>query len=1034
MELIYAACSARLEQEVFTRIKRSLLAEEKMFVIVPAQAMFLMESQIIKRCRVPGFMTLEVLSFERLTDKLMEHTAGRALGRMRISGAAMLVRRAMDDVRGDLAVIDVEKDGAIHESVARLLMALKAEDVLPEDMREIARQANPLFGEKLEDIAKIYQAVQKYARPDLLDQRDAEEYARNLIGDSDYIKGAKIIVHGFDTLPASRIRTIAALLAAGCEVSVTLEAEEENEIFARGLRTMAALEGAARVAGVPYRKIKLARKQAGNPEIRHIEDNLFAFPAKKYRGEVSNVALYCAKDRWQEAELAAELILERAQEGMALSDVYILAADPNRYLPAIADVFSRAGIPFFFEGKRSILEHRLAVFILSAVDIVCTGRWGKVDVLRHIKTGLLPVSDEEADALVKYAQEHGLSGPAFRHVWEDAQIEVVRNRAMQGLCELEQAARGADAAAFAACVIEYIAKMAIRDELAQEADMIASVLPAESRFLKQVFDRAVAVLEQAAALLKGLAKKELKAVLEVGFSSAEISVVPPMSDEVTLGDVSHSIFPHKKLMIVLGANDGLLPAEPACNLLSEQDVAEINKMAFFPGSIQMEDHRLYLRRAFTFADRLVVSYNAEDGPPAMVIYRLNRIFPLLATQKPGVLQTEKGGLPALAAVLRKLADGEEADLSVLTEYLADEQGRKDLTHLIGGLFYDNRPKRISAPLAERLYAAATPSVSRIESYYSCPYRHFLEYGLRPKEVQAFEEDYRQSGSYLHALLDRVSKWTRGRDLADLREEQIRDMVEQAAEEERKTHNNRIFEKSRRFSFTEAYLKEEACQAMIAVREHLRGTGAQIAGAEIAFGKNSVLTIDTPEGQVRLIGKIDRVDTMQKEGECFARVVDYKTSEKRFDLKELYAGLDIQLVVYLIALVAAYKAVKPAGGFYMSVRLPYLLPGKDRMQTFTMHGLIAKGTEDLNTQTAAKGMLLNDRQIGLVMDYVRQMIGAAVKESLQGSNQNAPCDKEVCAYCKYRTVCRFDESYSGNALRDAEAGFDVFMEDLHNAAD
>lgn len=57
----------------------------------------------------------------------------------------------------------------------------------------------------------------------------------------------------------------------------------------------------------------------------------------------------------------------------------------------------------------------------------------------------------------------------------------------------------------------------------------------------------------------------------------------------------------------------------------------------------------------------------------------------------------------------------------------------------------------------------------------------------------------------------------------------------------------------------------------------------------------------PGGDGLLTGKIDRVDTYEKDGTTYFRIVDYKTGRKDFSYTDLLYGKDLQMLLYLFAL-------------------------------------------------------------------------------------------------------------------------------------
>ena len=86
---------------------------------------------------------------------------------------------------------------------------------------------------------------------------------------------------------------------------------------------------------------------------------------------------------------------------------------------------------------------------------------------------------------------------------------------------------------------------------------------------------------------------------------------------------------------------------------------------------------------------------------------------------------------------------------------------------------------------------------------------------------------------------------------------------------------------------------------------------------LGFGRDyPPLRIDTGKGIVTVGGTIDRVDVYLGSDGCrYVRVIDYKTGHKSFRLPEVLLGLNMQMLVYLAALVESGREL-PAGVLYI----------------------------------------------------------------------------------------------------------------------
>src|SRR5699024_11597553 len=51
-------------------------------------------------------------------------------------------------------------------------------------------------------------------------------------------------------------------------------------------------------------------------------------------------------------------------------------------------------------------------------------------------------------------------------------------------------------------------------------------------------------------------------------------------------------------------------------------------------------------------------------------------------------------------------------------------------------------------------------------------------------------------------------------------------------------------------------------------------------------------------KLHIRGKVDRIDTFEEEGQLYAGIVDYKSSDTTFNYQSIYYGLMLQMITYL----------------------------------------------------------------------------------------------------------------------------------------
>ncbi len=1016
--IIQSEDNLALDEYFFKLADRALKTGKRMYAILPSQATFSTEKRILDMCGVSGIMHIEVLSPERLYGRILERTAGRALPKLDAVSMGMSVKNSMIRLKDELS-FEEGADGSLHAKLAGMITALKSEDITPEMLR--TADVKGTLKSKLNDIAMIYEDMGHVKG---MDTADVAKFVATQIPHSTWLHDTNIAVFGFDVMTQVQTDIVRALAGiANVVCGVNTKGEHGRNVVHRLIKLC------------PHANTKsLTPSKNRNAEISHIYATYDTFAPVFYTDNPRNLHIHACKDERAEVATVAASVLElHCKQGVAMSEMAVIAGNPAVYAPHIADIFGRCSIPYFLEGKRAMGASDPGIFVTSALALAT--RVSAHSLMRHLNSGFLPVTRDEISLMCAYIKMRGLKawqllkplGAAY------TDFEELRSRAFTRTAEfLERMKAGKD---MCKTVLDYAHDLDVRGKLEARAKLLGeNGLEEQANFTAQLFDKFEELLINAGRILKNVDVRRLKQVIESALDSLEISVVPPRNDEVTVGDLTHSIIPRKRAMFILGANDGVLPAaDPPDALIGQRETELIKEhISAFPSKLTLTDKQSYVFRALTCTDSVTLTYS-EKLPPSLVVHRLKSMFPAVEVLGARTPVNINGGLPALARELSALKDAGQTIL--LPSYLHEPRSHELLVKLLPHVNAKNTTRGIEPGVARELYGALRTSVSRIENHARCSYKYFLDYGLRPHEPKEYEEDAGSAGTYIHALMDGFTKRLGSADWRMLKDDTLKVMVDSAAADVIAEHNDGIFTRDSRAKFMEERMRREVYFATMAVRENLKGTDIKTVASEKGFGFAGELTLDTARGKLLLRGKIDRIDLVKTDAGNFVRVVDYKSGTKTFSLTELFYGLNIQLMVYLMAVKSMYNArgtdVVPAGGLYFGIKMPVIEEGADeqsRATLFDTGGFVLSEDSFIDKITPEsglanigvslkrlksgelRGMAFSRKEISMLTRFTQNLIARAVECIYDGDIDISPGTASgplPCVYCPYISICRFE---------------------------
>ena len=361
------------------------------------------------------------------------------------------------------------------------------------------------------------------------------------------------------------------------------------------------------------------------------------------------------------------------------------------------------------------------------------------------------------------------------------------------------------------------------------------------------------------------------------------------------------------------------------------------------------------------------------------------------------------------------------------------------------------PRAVRALYGSRIGLTA----SRLERIRTCHFSYFMEYGLKAKPRAPAAFDAPQIGTFLHFLLERVTRDVQSLGgFAQVDQEALHALVRKYIDEYVETELRGLQDRDARFRYLFARLRRTACAVVDQAAEELRCSDFVPVAFELSFvdGKDADLpavVISEPDGELRVGGKVDRVDGWLKDGRLYLRVVDYKSGRKSFDLSAVRMGLDIQMLLYLFTLQKTGSArfgreIEPAGVLYLPARDEILSaqrnipPDKlqaEREKQLRRSGLLLAEPQVLqamehdalteprylplrvNKSGDLSGSLASAAQLGRLGRYVESLLHDIAREVRQGRIDADPCchteEDAPCRWCDWAPACHFRPGRDGD---------------------
>lgn len=837
---------------------------------------------------------------------------------------------------------------------------------------------------------------------------------------------------------------------------------------------------------------------AGNPVLSHLERCIFRHPATAYEGETADRIRIFETDTPEEEvrQICIEIRKLILTKGYEYRNISVVCGDLERYGAIFEKQAARYDIPIYVDRTSSAGFNPLTETIRSVLAIRSEG-YSYNAVFRYLRSGLSGLSAQETDLLENYCLARGIKGRKKWAMSFDAETEPLRIRFLEEISPVageisEERLPAKTAGERTLALYDFLTAIGAQEKMEERSRKFEEAGDfVRGKQFSQLYRLVIGLLEQVYDLLgdESISSTDYAELLDAGFEELRLGTLPQQSDRVLVGDIERTRVAQCRVLFFAGVNDGNIPRGTSRGgLLSDLDREFLKSSGAELSPTPRE--QMYLQRLYLYMnmtkprDCLYLSFarTTPEGTslhPSYLIRMIRKLFPGCEVEHPQLLPAqeqltgEKDSIVWVSGVLRDYAQGKvpegtkQAD-EVKTTYgylmrSGQPQTRQTLEGLKGAAFKRYDPAMLSPETAKALYGTSVMGgISRMETAAKCMLRQFLQYGLKLEPRKEYVIEPFDAGTVMHRSLDTFSRSLAGKglDWRSFTEEEGRELAGKALRETAAAYHDLLLYSTKRSESQLDRMERILARSIDTLQYQLRKGSFSPEAYEFSFGPDGEadsITFPLSGGRwLKLVGRIDRLDLCREDGSIFVKILDYKSGSNDLDENLMKRGIQLQLLMYMSAvldnLAARYPGTRivPSAMLYYRITDPVIEGGdpdadeaEDALSQIRAAlrptGLVnsdpesylrldstISGKSDVipvtlkkNRDLAAASHVYSQGEFEELRQEVTKVVCMLAEQILDGDAKAAPAiwnDKTACDYCPYKGVCGFDPQVDGYKYR------------------
>lgn len=1079
---------------------RNIIAEkvnsgDDVILIVPEQFSFESEKSMIELLGAKKTAEMKIYSFTSLAKKILDEYAPNRKPSVTPAAKSVIMSMALEAVSEKLSIFSkfLKNKNTVSEILHMTDELIQCNISVQEMESAAAETGNKVLEQKAKELALIANMYEAILTERFSDDRYMLNAAAEIVCEKQLFSGKTVFFDEFTGFTAQENKLISLMLVQADDVYVTGCAEKLRDDsmgtspFAYSSDNLSKLVALAKKCDVKVAQPVVMQGGFSHrtPALAALEKGFYEASPEKYEADAPELTIAAAKSPYDECDYVAMMSKKLVREtGIRYRDIVVVgrSAAYEKYLPF---ALKKYGIPVFEDTRRSLENEIIVIFSICALSLATDG-FSSECMFRYLKTYISGISDDDIAELENYVYMWQIDRSQWLDEWtghpdgfgnefdENAKIRLeyinsVRKKAVLPILKLKKELDDNNGVGCATALYNFLMASNADKNLLEFA---LKLNPASAYECERSWDEFMSVLSLLADTLgdRGITPKRFAELFKIMVSSSDIGTLPGGLDMITVGDADRIRVSDKKVMFIVGANEGVFPATATESFVLTENERRMlknhNLELSDDSSARMKKERLKVYSTVsTPRDRLFITYSLGDFKleqinPSEIVSVASDIVPNAQRVDISLLDevfTVESARSAFESAALHIADNSEYAATVKkyvasTSYASMLESAERIAHKEPFEIKDG--EKATALFGKEMYISAT----RVEKFHECAFKYFCKYGLKAKENSHAQFDARLNGNLVHYVLEKLFAQHGSNGLRSMSRNERKEAVNNVTSDYVNQYMGGYEFLNGRIRYSIERCKNTICEILERFAYELTSSKFETRDVELSIDPDGDIAAYTVElsdgGRAVLGGKVDRVDTMHSEdGEkTYLRVIDYKTGGKDFKLSDIISGVNMQMLLYLVCIFEngkdRYGNVVPAGVLYVPAKKSKNSLGRyatddmvehERISQGRMNGIVLDDEEVIRGMEENGGGLIIDAKIekgkikGKTFSFdgfmlIKNTIDKAVRDmgdalhtgKIAAEPLIQSTYKNACTYCEYGAVCCHEKTDGGREIFKGDA--------------